>query len=71
MITQRNQENNQADFMPNLEFDGRNTSKQLSKMIKLRVLQGIFPPEGRREEEMLRDFRQSKLSIKKFMALTP
>jgi hypothetical protein len=68
MHKQRNIDNEQGE-LPNLCFDGKNTSKHLSDRINLRVLQGAYPPENRREEDMIRDFRASGLTIEKFLAL--
>lgn len=68
MQKQRNIENELGE-LPDMSFDGKNTSKHLSDRINLRILQGAYPPENRREEEMIRDFRASGLTIEKFLAL--
>ena len=68
MKTIQNIDTVQGEF-PSHDLDGRNTSKQMAKVIRKRVLEGAYPPEGSREEKMLVDFRRSGLSIAKFTRL--
>tara|TARA_Y100000758_G_scaffold239344_1_gene175417 strand:- start:75 stop:221 length:147 start_codon:yes stop_codon:yes gene_type:complete len=41
--------------------------KQLSNKIREKVLSGKWPAETAAESQMLKDFRASKMSVKKFL----
>jgi len=57
----------QIGEFPQLDFETTSTNKQLTKKIRQRVLAGKYPPETRKEEEMVRAFKASRLSITKFL----
>lgn len=57
----------QIGEFPQLDLETTSTNKQLTKKIRQLVLEGKYPPETRKEEEMVRAFKASRLSITKFL----
>ena len=54
---------------PNFDIDLGTTSKQLTRKIRERVLRGEWPAQDRKEDQMIRDFKASGLTVKKFLDL--
>tara|TARA_R110000751_G_scaffold82579_2_gene166163 strand:- start:270 stop:479 length:210 start_codon:yes stop_codon:yes gene_type:complete len=57
----------QIGEFPHLSWETTSTNKHFTKKIRQRVLEGKYPAETRKEEEMVRDFKSSNLSIAEFI----
>jgi len=52
---------------PKVDFESTTINKHLSKKIREKVLTGEWPAETAAETKMLREFKESKISVKKFL----
>jgi hypothetical protein len=52
---------------PRVDIDLGTTSKQMTHRIRQRVLEGKYPPDSKLEVAMLRDFKESKMTVAKFL----
>ena len=66
MRDKKNSDNNLGEF-PNMEFDVADTNQKLTKNIILRVLRRDWPPMTPWESKTLREFKESGLTLTKFM----
>jgi hypothetical protein len=57
----------QIGEFPYLSWETTSTNKHFTKKIRQRVLEGAYPAETRKEEDMIRAFKASRLSIAKFL----
>jgi hypothetical protein len=55
---------------PNFNLETSSINKKFTKKIRQRVLEGKYPAENRKEEDMIRAFKSSRLSIAKFLKKT-
>ena len=53
--------------LPKVDIDLGVTNRHLTRKIRQRVLEGTFPPDSVQEIAMLRDFKESKMTVAKFM----
>jgi len=58
----------QIGELPRVDLDLGSTGKQLTRKIREHVLKGDWPAQDRNEEQMVRDFKASKLTVGKFLA---
>jgi hypothetical protein len=66
MRDRKNSDNNLGEF-PNMEFDVSDTNHKMTKNIILRVLRGDWPPMTPWESKTLREYKESGMTLKKFM----
>jgi hypothetical protein len=66
MKDRKNPDNNLGEF-PNMEFDVADTNHKLTKNIILRVLRREWPPMTPWESKTLREFKESGMTLTKFM----
>jgi hypothetical protein len=52
---------------PNFDWETTSVNKKFTKKIRQRVLEGKYPAENRKEEDMIRAFKASRLSIAGFL----
>ena len=52
---------------PKYDLDLGTTKKQITRKIRENVLKGRWEPADRLEEQMIREFKASRLGIKKFL----
>jgi hypothetical protein len=55
---------------PNFEMETTSINKKITKKIRQKVLEGRYPAENRKEEDMVRAFKASRLSIARFLKKT-
>ena len=62
-----NKNTTQIGDPPRYDLDLGTTKKQITRKIREKVLKGVWPAEDRNEERMIREFKASRLGIKKFL----
>jgi hypothetical protein len=58
----------QIGELPRVDLDLGSTGKQFTRKIRENVLKGNWPAQDRNEEQMVRDFKASKLTVGNFLA---
>ena len=66
MRDRKNSDNNLGEF-PNMEFDVADTNRKMTKNIILRVLRGEWDATTPWEIKTLREYKESGLTLTKFM----
>jgi hypothetical protein len=66
MKDRKNPDNNLGEF-PNMEFDVSDTNHKMTKNIILRVLRGDWDAMTPWESKTLREYKESGMTLKKFM----
>ena len=63
----RRNTDNDAGEWPLYDLDTSTTSDKLTKGIRRKVLNGEWPSQNRREDQMIRDLKASGLSVGEFL----
>tara|TARA_R110000765_G_scaffold75504_1_gene148020 strand:- start:28 stop:243 length:216 start_codon:yes stop_codon:yes gene_type:complete len=63
----RHNTDNDVGEWPLYDFETKPTNAKLTKGIRRKVLGGEWPAENRREDQMIRDFKASGLSVDEYL----